>query len=331
MSPGTADGGPLTRSAQRQDGAAGRALAGDRAYVGPMTPALHTVRSGRGEPLVLVPALGGTPRSWDLVVPGLAAHREVVAVDLPGFGRTPPLEGRMSVERLADALVDHLRAEGLEGADLVGSSLGGRLVLELARRGVGRHVVALDPGGFWTPAQAAFLGTSLGASVALVRAVQPALPRLVGRPVGRTALLAQVSARPWALPGDLMVDELSGYTAPGMYPVLHELVTGPTQRGPATTPGRVVIGWGRQDRVTRPDQAARAVAQFPGAWLHWFDRCGHFPIWDRPAETVRLVLEAVEKPRGETHRSRTTGYASGVHDPTSTGGSSDGYRRDRIR
>jgi pimeloyl-ACP methyl ester carboxylesterase len=53
-----------------------------------------------------------------------------------------------------------------------------------------------------------------------------------------------------------------------------------------------VLGWGRRDRVTLPRQAARAQEAFPQAALHWFDRCGHFPTWDRPQETVQVVLAA---------------------------------------
>lgn len=255
---------------------------------------LHTVRTGAGEPLVLVPGLGSTTRSWDRVVPGLAAHHEVVGVDLPGFGGSAPLDGEVSIERLADALQAHLVAEGLAAADLVGSSLGARLVLELARRGIGRHVVALDPGGFWTPVEAKVFGTSLKASIALVRALQPVLPLLVGNPVGRTALLSQFSARPWALPAPLVVRELRGYTSSAMYPTLRALADGPPQQGAAAgaTPGRVVIGWGEHDRVTVRSQAARALEAFPGAELHWFSGCGHFPMWDRPQETVRLVLDS---------------------------------------
>lgn len=258
------------------------------------TGALHTVRTGLGAPLVLVPGLGATARSWNRVTPALSLHREVVALDLPGFGQSAPLEGEVTIDRLADALVAHLEAEGLSGADLVGSSLGARLVLELARRGVGRHVVALDPGGFWTAGQLKVFAASLTASITLVRAIQPALPVVVGNPVGRTALLSQFSARPWALPSDLVLEELRGYTAPGMYPTLQALVESPPQQGaPAgSTPGRVVIGWGRRDRVTLPSQAERAVAAFPGASLHWFDGSGHFPMWDRPEETVRLVLDS---------------------------------------
>ena len=40
-----------------------------------------------------------------------------------------------------------------------------------------------------------------------------------------------------------------------------------------------------------PRQAARAQAAFPPARLHWFEQCGHYPHWDQPAETARLILE----------------------------------------
>ena len=50
----------------------------------------HEVR-GTGEPLLLVHGTGGSVRVWDPVVERLAARRTVIAVDLPGFGTSPPL------------------------------------------------------------------------------------------------------------------------------------------------------------------------------------------------------------------------------------------------
>jgi pimeloyl-ACP methyl ester carboxylesterase len=189
---------------------------------------------------------------------------------------------------------DWLAAHGLAGAPLVGSSMGGRMVLELARRGSGGDVVALDPGGFWTRREAAVFRAGIAASVALLRRVRPLLPALLGNPVGRTALLAQFSARPWALDGDVVRTELEGYLAsPSFGDVLRDLTQGPRQQGgPAgSLPGRLTIGWGRRDRVTFARQAERAAHAFPDADLHWFSRCGHFPVWDAPEETVRLVLD----------------------------------------
>ena len=253
---------------------------------------LTSVTSGNGAPLVLVHGLGARTQSWAPVLPALEAARQVVAVDLPGHGRTPVLQGPLTFERLVDVLHEHLVAEDLADADLVGSSMGARMVLELARRGVGRHVVALDPGGFWNAAEKAVFGTSVRASFALVQALQPVLPALAGSAAGRTALLPQFSPRPWAVPGPVALTDLQSIaTTPALSVTLQALLDSGPQLGGAT-PGRVVLGWGRRDRVTLPRQAARAQEAFPQATVHWFERCGHFPMWDRPDECAQVVLEA---------------------------------------
>ncbi len=256
---------------------------------------MHSVRHGSGRPLVLVPGVGASSDTWRFVLDGLAGEREVVALDLPGMGRTPPFEGEVTIAGYADALESFLREEGLATADLVGSSLGARLVLEMARRGLGRSTVALDPGGFWSPVQKKIFGASLSASVALVRALRPALPALLATPVGRTPLLAQLSARPWAIPADFALSEVRGLAdSAGTSPSLRALANGPDQAGaPAgTLPGPVLMVWGKQDRVTPPSQAARAAALFPDARIELFESCGHYPHWDQPERTVRTVLAA---------------------------------------
>lgn len=256
---------------------------------------MHSTRYGSGRPLLLVHGLGADGQSWQPVIPALAAQREVIALDLPGFGRSPALDGEVSIATLTDAVADFLRSEGLDGVDTVGSSMGARMVLELARRGVGGHTVALDPGGFWSDGEVRYFNLTLKPSIHLVLALQPAMPALMGSPVGRTALLTQFSARPWALPKEVALHEVRAYAAAlSLWPAFHALVHGPRQQGApsGTTPGRVVLGWGRKDRVTLPRQAARAQALFPDAELHWFERSGHFPMWDVPEETVALILRA---------------------------------------
>lgn len=244
---------------------------------------------------MLVHGLGAGWRSWSPVIDELAEHREVIAVDLPGFGETPPLAGEVSIATLTDSLADFLREQGLDGVATAGQSMGGRIVLELARRGVGGDTVALDPGGFWTDRQRVVFGATLRPSVALVRVLRGKLPLLLSSPVGRTALLAQLSARPWALSRETVLPDVRGLAdSPSTGAALTALITGPKQEGaPAgTVPGRVTIGWGRRDLVTVPSQAARAAELFPDAVVHWFERCGHFPQWDAPQEAVRLILDS---------------------------------------
>jgi pimeloyl-ACP methyl ester carboxylesterase len=244
--------------------------------------------------LLLVHGLGAGWRSWSPILEDLAEHREVIAVDLPGFGETPPLTGEVSIATLTDSVAEFIREQGLDGVATAGQSMGARIVLELARRGVGGDTVSLAPGGFWSDRELLAFAATLRPSIALVRTLRGALPSLLNNPAGRSLLLAQLSARPWALSRDTVLPDVRGLAdSPSTGAAMDALTKGPKQEGtPAgTVPGRVTIGWGRRDLVTLPRQAARATELFPDAELHWFERCGHFPQWDAPEEATRLILD----------------------------------------
>jgi pimeloyl-ACP methyl ester carboxylesterase len=250
-------------------------------------------RGGSGSPLLLIHGLGGDRDSFGSILPALEARHDVVRPDLPGHGAAPELDGPVTVDRIADRLEAFLDAQDLDGVDVVGSSLGARLALELARRGRVGTTIALDPGGFWSSRERKVFGVSVAASYRLVLGLQGALPLLTGNPATRTALLAQFSARPWALPQPLVLRELRSFAAaPGFADTLDALWKGPLQPGlPAgQARGPIHLVWGRQDRVTFTGQAPRAQAAFPDADLTWIERCGHFPHWDQPDETTRLIL-----------------------------------------
>lgn len=260
-----------------------------------MSMDLNFERQGDGPPLLLVHGLGGSVRSWDSIVPMLGRVREVVLVDLPGHGRSPALPGCQTIAAYADALERFIDRNDLVGVDTVGSSVGARLVLELARRGTGGHAVAFDPGGFWRGWETAWFRTTLAASVRLVRLLRQRIPALSQNRSARMVLLAQLSSRPGGLDPRLVQNELTCIAETKVFDaMLHELARGPLQEGTATPPGRVTIGWGRQDRLLLPRQAKRAQEAFPTADLHWFDRCGHFPQWDRPKEAAEVILKTVQ-------------------------------------
>jgi pimeloyl-ACP methyl ester carboxylesterase len=255
----------------------------------------HSVRRGSGRPLLLVHGLGGSRRSWRLVIDTLATQREVIAIDLPGFGCTPALSGEASIPRLSDALAQYLRTNGLIGIDAVGSGMGARLLLELASRGgVLGTVIALAPSGFaqgWERA-AYFLSTLLFNQ--LLRLMQSVMPFIARHTWARALLLAHFSAHPARLPAQLVLEELRSRTASTSFnKLLFDLAF--AERAPAAVQGStrsaLVIGWGRRDRVCLPRQAKRTLRAFPDAQLHWFADSGHYPQWDMPQQLVRLILE----------------------------------------
>ena len=257
---------------------------------------MHRIERGMGRKLLLVHGLGGSWRSWSTVLDALSEHRTVIAIDLPGHGATPAEPDSGTFDGLVRSVERYIADQGLGGIDLVGSSMGARIVLELARRGGVGNVVALDPGGFWRGWERTFFKVTIGLSGQLLRAIRPGLPALSGNAATRTALLAQLSAHPWKLDPQVVAAELASLSTTATFDALvSDLAAGPEQTGPAADPARrIVIGWGRHDHLCLPRQAARAKLAFPSADLHWFEASGHFPMWDMPEETVAVILAATQ-------------------------------------
>ena len=74
---------------------------------------MYFERRGQGKPLLLIHGIGGSWKSWNSIIDGLASHREVLAVDLPGHGKTPALSGEVSIRTLADAVTLFLQENNL--------------------------------------------------------------------------------------------------------------------------------------------------------------------------------------------------------------------------
>src|SRR3984893_10189905 len=118
--------------------------------------------AGSGEPLLLVHGLGQSSTTWRRVIPGLSAHRRVIAPDLPGFGGSGAhSEAPYDPEYFMRIVGEFLVALGLDRVDAAGHSAGGLTVLidALARPGHYRKIVLVDPAGF-TPAPDNLLGTA---------------------------------------------------------------------------------------------------------------------------------------------------------------------------
>ena len=78
---------------------------------------------GEGPAVVCVHGLGGSSNTYTALMPAMARHR-VVRVDLPGSGRSQRVEGELSIEGYADALLRVCDRLDVTRAHWVGHSMG---------------------------------------------------------------------------------------------------------------------------------------------------------------------------------------------------------------
>ena len=160
---------------------------------------LNHVRRGSGEPLVLIHPLGGELVVWEPVLDLLARERDVIAVDLPGFGGSPPLSNGAppTPQVLARSVGSFMDSIGLERAHVAGNSLGGWVALEVAKAGRALSVAGLSTAGLWRRP----LGPRPGADIRRIgRALLPVLPALMRTDRGRELALRSSVGHPERVP-----------------------------------------------------------------------------------------------------------------------------------
>ncbi|MGX7825300.1 alpha/beta fold hydrolase [Actinokineospora sp. 24-640] len=265
-------------------------------------------RRGAGEPLVLLHGIGHRWQAWEPVIDRLAAHHEVIAVDLFGFGASPMLPaGRpYTVPHAVEALAEVFDDLGVTRPHIAGNSLGGMLALELAARDLVRSVTALSPAGFWTPRDRTWAIQVL-TGIRMIARLRPALQQAVfARRAARLAGGGLLFGRPSWLTAEIMLADMAAMaTAPGFDAVIAAgardyFYLSPEPRVPTT------VAWGTRDRVLWPRQARRCAEILPGARHVPLPGCGHVPMGDDPARVADLILATCREAAGD----RTEGAAA---------------------
>ena len=247
---------------------------------------LNYVRRGGGEPLVLIHPLGAELVVWEPVLDRLARERDVIALDLPGFGASPGLINgdRPTPAVLAAAVVSLLDQLGLARAHVAGNSLGGWVALEVARAGRALSVAGLCTAGLW----ARPLGPRPGRDLRpLGRRLLPVLPTLMRTAQGRRLALRGSVARPERVPPQAAVRLVRSYVTSVGYDTANAAMREDVFSGFDDVRVPVTLAWGELDRVVRPPR--EAVPDWRTITLHG---CGHIPTWDDPAQVARALLLA---------------------------------------
>jgi pimeloyl-ACP methyl ester carboxylesterase len=249
-----------------------------------------TLEAGTGRPVLMLHGLGGTKISFLPTVAALAPDYRTIAMDAPGFGDSDKPIGSYDAAFMARWAVGLLDALGIEKADVLGHSMGGRIALELGMRHPDRvnGLMLMMPSMAWRGHKpwAPYLRLLRPELGFLQPAPRPIVEGFVRR------MIPESASQSWTAAG---VDEfLRAYLTPrgrvAFYAAARQIYLedgdGPDgfwrrleECGP-----RSLFLWGRRDQLV-PIGFARHVAEALPSADHVELDCGHIPQFERPAQT----------------------------------------------
>jgi pimeloyl-ACP methyl ester carboxylesterase len=232
------------------------------------------------------------------VIPELAAHHRVYALDYPGHGWSDIPQSAYSPEFFVRAVTQFLDRLDIEEATLVGESIGGSIALLLAARRNRRvrRVVAINPYDY--DGGRGLRRSSLLANVILGASRIPILGGTVMRlrnPFVESRILHGGVCREGALPPAFAREVYQVGNRPGHYQAFMSLV----RHWPAWQAARseyqtidcpVLLLYGEHD-WSRPDEREANRRDVPGAQHRVIENAGHFLTLDAPDQLILSVLQ----------------------------------------
>lgn len=242
-------------------------------------------RTGEGPPLLLIHGLGATRAIWRPQIERVAREREVIMVDMPGFGESPLLAEAPTPWAMGEAIMRACAELEVERPHVAGNSLGGWVALEIAKRGGAASVCLLSPAGLWRQP----LGPRKVNTREWAKRLRPFLGAALRNRGTREGLLRTTVGRPENVPLDDARAMITAWIdAPG-----YEAANDEMRRYVCEDLDRieipVTIAWGELDRLVGPPRPERRP---PGSRFLELEGCGHTPNWDAPALIAELLLES---------------------------------------
>jgi pimeloyl-ACP methyl ester carboxylesterase len=260
----------------------------------------------------------GWSSSWyalSPLVPQLARRYRTVAVDLPGYGNSPPLDGATSIPAYADLLGELIRTLSPGPVVLVGHSMGGMTAVTIALRHpeLVERMVLICPtvsgklSGFINAAIAPVtLLESFGLGQRLSHLIESQFVSLTDR-LMRPASFAERSGITEQDYRRIRADARrpgQGRVRAACYRAMrHNNLSGRLAQVEAPT----LVVWGAEDNTVPLRDAGIVADEWPAADLRIIPKAGHWPQFETPDITRRYVAAFLGLPLGETRMETTLG------------------------
>jgi 3-oxoadipate enol-lactonase len=243
---------------------------------------VNASQSGKGPLLFLFHSLLSDRASFDAIVPRLSQSFRVVVPELPGFGKSEPVDGGLAgvADRMAEAVRD---AAAGDDVFVLGNGYGGFVALQMAIRhpGIAARLILADCGAaFSEQGREAFRNMAAASQAKGLSAITDVAMRRLFAPEFQ-------ERHP-----DLMRDRREAFlrTDPEVFraacTALAELDLRP-QLGQIKLPVLVLVG--EHDEATPPPMSRELAAGLPNAQLRIIPGCAHVPQLQSP----EVFLEAI--------------------------------------
>ncbi|HEY7965881.1 MAG TPA: alpha/beta fold hydrolase [Solirubrobacteraceae bacterium] len=260
---------------------------------------LVDIGSAPGTPLLLVHGLGGRWQNWLENIPRLARARRVVALDLPGFGRSQLPRGEISIAGYAAAIQHACDLLEIESVVLVGNSMGGAVAARtalaaprLVERLVLVSAAAISIRNFNPAPGAALMALISRTPLGTPDGVRSAMRRRRARHLAFAALVRH----PTLIETDMLTELVGGRGAPGLAAAMAAMIDGETAAELEAIEQPTLIVQGREDMLVPLADSAWLRTQIPHARLEAIEDTGHLPMVERPVRFNDLLLDFVTAP-----------------------------------
>jgi pimeloyl-ACP methyl ester carboxylesterase len=261
---------------------------------------LRYIKTGEGPTLVLLHTLRTQLDLFEKVVPGLARHFTVYALDYPGHGYSDIPVSRYDADFFVRSVEAFLDALDLRDVTLCGVSIGGAIALIAAGRRNPRvaRVAAVNPydyAGGRGLERSSFAGW-VTVATSRIAVIAETITRFRSYLIVRMVFLGGV-ASPDHMPPELLREMYLVGNRPHHYRAFLDLLRNGASWEDATMIYKqiavpVLLVWGEQDWA-KSSERDRDRGLLPAAETVTIDDAGHFLPLDRPGELNELIIRFV--------------------------------------
>jgi pimeloyl-ACP methyl ester carboxylesterase len=273
---------------------------------------------GPGPPVLFVHGLDGNWQNWLENLPRTAQERRVVALDLPGHGRSEMPREDISISNYAEVVDEFCQQLGLGQVVCVGNSMGGFIAAELAIRvpeRVERLVLAAAAGITVTKLRSAPILTVARVTGAIATRTAARNREVAVRPRLKHYVLAGVFRHPTRLRPELLYEVIQGAGADGFHDALEALLGYDFTDGLPQIRCPTLMIWGEDDLLVPVEDADEFERLIPHSRKLVFEDTGHVPMIERPETFNQQLLEFLAEEHPPTRAEPGADAAAGAKPP----------------